>query len=99
MVLDEVSRMINRDDPGVAWLLTSGEPAVRLLTLEEVLGEAPDHPEVVAAREAFARGPIVRALLDSGGESVYGKWRGPFWRLTALVELGVPPGEPPPSGH
>jgi hypothetical protein len=86
--------MINRDDPGVAWLLTSGEPAVRWLTLTEVLGEAPDHPEVVAAHAAFATGPIARALLDSHGESVYGKWRGPFWRLTALVELGVPADEP-----
>ena len=25
---------IGRDDPGVAWLLASGEPAVRMLTLD-----------------------------------------------------------------
>jgi hypothetical protein len=91
--------MITRDDPGVAWLLTSGEPAVRMLTLLEVLGESPDHPEVVAAREAFLSGPVARALLDEHGERVYGKWRGPFWRLTALVELGVPAGEPTASGY
>jgi hypothetical protein len=46
--------MVTRDDPGVAWQLTSDELAVRMLTLQEVLGEAPHHPEVIAAREAFA---------------------------------------------
>jgi hypothetical protein len=91
--------MITRDDPGVAWLLTSREPAVRMLTLQEVLGEAPDHPEVVAAREAFVSGPIAGALLDDRGEHVYDKWRGPFWRLTALVEIGVPAGEPAASAY
>lgn len=91
--------MITRDDPGVAWLLSVGEPAVRMLTLTEVLGEAADHPEVVSATEAFATGPIASALLDHHDEPVYGKWRGPFWRLTALVELGVPAGEPTPSEY
>ena len=93
------SWIIARDDPGVAWLLTSAEPAVRMLTLKEVLGEAPDHPDVVAAREAFVLKPIARALLNDHGEPVYAKWPGPFWRLTALVELGVPAGEPTASGY
>jgi hypothetical protein len=70
-----------------------------MLTLKEVLGEAADHPEVVAAREAFVLGPIARALLSDRGEPVYAKWQGPFWRLTALVELGVPAGEPTASGY
>jgi hypothetical protein len=70
-----------------------------MLTLQEVLGETADHPEVVAAREAFVAGPIANALLDARAEHVYGKWQGAFWRLTALVELGVPPGQPTASGY
>ena len=85
---------ITRDDPGVQWLLASAEPAVRCLTLTDVLGERPDNPDVVAARTAFADGPIARALLAPGHEHVYAKWQGAFWRLSALVELGVPPDQP-----
>jgi hypothetical protein len=91
--------MLMRDDPGVAWLLSSAEPAVRLLTLTEVLGEPADHPEVLAARATFASGPIASALLDDRDEPVYAKWHGPFWRLTALVELGVPAGALAASGY
>jgi hypothetical protein len=91
--------MITRDDPGVVWLLTKGEPAVRMLTPQHVLGLAPEDPEVVEARAAFAAGPIASALLDDRGEPVYAKWQGPFWRLTALVELGVPAGEPVASHY
>src|SRR5438552_3071767 len=83
-----------RQDPGVQWLLASNEPAVRGLMLTNVLGEQPGNPDVVAARTAFAHGPIARALLAPGPEHVYAKWQGAFWRLSALVELGVPPGEP-----
>jgi len=85
---------ITRDDPGVQWLLACDEPAVRGLTLTDVLGELPDDPAVVAARNAFADGPLARALLAHGREHVYAKWQGAFWRLTALVELGVPPDAP-----
>jgi hypothetical protein len=67
---------------------------VRRLTLTDVLGEPPDQPDVVAARTAFADGPIARALRAPGPEHVYAKWQGAFWRLTALVELGVPPDAP-----
>jgi hypothetical protein len=67
---------------------------VRYLTLTDVLGEPADNPDVVAAREAFANGPIARALLSPGPEHVYAKWQGAFWRLTALVELGVAPDQP-----
>src|SRR5258707_6384270 len=70
-----------------------------MLTLTEVLGEPPEHPEVVVAHEAFASGPIAHALLDGHNEHVYGKWRGPFSRLTALVELEVPAGEGAASAY
>ena len=58
-------------------------------------GTSADHPEVVVARDAFASGPIVRALLHDRVERVYAKWRGAFWRPTAQVELGVPAGQTP----
>lgn len=85
---------MTREDPGVQWLLARAEPAVRCLTLTDVLGEPHDHPEVVTARKAFADGPIARALLTPGPEHVYAKWQGAFWRLTTLVELGVSPDQP-----
>jgi hypothetical protein len=33
--------------------------------------------------------PLVQALSQDYGVHPYGKWRGAFWRLAALVELGV----------
>jgi hypothetical protein len=78
----------------VEWLLRSEEPAVRYLTLREVLGE-----EVESDPDAVLAGPIVSALLggqhaDGGfGGHPYKKWTGAHWRLVSLVELGVPAGD------
>jgi len=78
----------------VDWLLSSEEPAVRLLTRRDVLGE-----DVVLTGEVLD-GPIVFALLSGqsrdGGFGVhpYRKWTGAHWRLVSLVELGIPAGEP-----
>jgi hypothetical protein len=82
-------------DPGVDWLLSSDEPAVRFLARRDVLGERvePDADEILS-------GPKVRALLQSQqadggfGGHPYNKWTGAHWRLVSLVELAVPPGEP-----
>ena len=76
-------------------LLASTEPAVSRLARRDVLNE-PIEPDP----EAVLSGPLVRALLggqqpDGGfGCHPYKKWEGAHWRLVALVELGVPPGEP-----
>jgi hypothetical protein len=84
------------DRAAVEWLLESDEPAVRHLTLTEVLGLPADAPEVVEVRGQIVDGPIVRGLLagqqaDGGfGVDAYSKWNGAHWRLLALVELGVP---------
>ena len=48
--------MITRDDPGVAWLLTVGEPAVRMLTLQIPV------PNVEAGL-AFYRDALGHALI------------------------------------
>ena len=81
-----------RDASAVEWLLGSEEPAVRMLTRRDVLGEPAD--------EGVLEGAWVRALLSGqeadGGFGVhwYRKWTGAHWRLVQLVELGVPAGEP-----
>jgi hypothetical protein len=75
-----------------AWLLESDEPAVRALVRSELLRQPGGE-----SREAILAGPKVRALLDgpgSDGGHPYRKWQGPHWRLVALVELGVPEGDP-----
>jgi hypothetical protein len=87
---------MDRSNPGVAWLLASDEPSIRLLALTEVLGLPPDHAEVREARPCVLDGPVVRALLSGqqsdGGFGVhpYQKWTGAFWRLISLVEAGLP---------
>ena len=81
----------------MTWLLSSDEPAIRLLTRRDVLGQSVDAD--TDADLALA-GPKVTALLsgqqpDGGfGGHPYRKWTGAHWRLISLVELGVPPHEP-----
>jgi hypothetical protein len=78
-------------DPGIDLLLRSGEPAIRHRALVDLAGAPADDPRVMAARKAIADGPIVRALLeDQPSRHPYSKWRGAHWRLTSLVDLGVP---------
>jgi hypothetical protein len=78
----------------VNWLLSSTEPAVRLLARRDLLGED------VADADEVLDGSMVRTLLSGqcpdGGFGVhpYRKWTGAHWRLVSLVELGIPPGEP-----
>jgi hypothetical protein len=80
-------------DAATAFLLDSDEPAIRALARRELLGEPAGEPDA-----AILAGPKVRALLDGrpdeDGRHPYRKWAGPHWRLVALAELGVPPGDP-----
>ena len=79
----------------ITWLLTSGEPAIRLMTRRDLLGEQADD----SAGQVLA-GATVTALLSGqqpgGGFGVhpYRKWTGAHWRLVSLAELAIPPGEP-----
>jgi hypothetical protein len=88
------------DHRAVRWLLASGDPSLRYFTLTELLDRPAGDPEVQAARQAIAQGPIAQALLagqqpDGGfGVHPYQKWTGAHWRLVSLVELGIPAGEP-----
>ena len=77
-------------------LLASAEPAVRLLTRTEVLGESPGRKD----RAALVDSDLVRTLSRDFGLHPYAKWQGAHWRLNALVELGVPARhEGPPQDH
>lgn len=84
-----------RDLAAVEWIAASSEPAIRRLVRRDLLEEPADLDEA-----HILRGPLVRALLegqqpDGGfGGHPYDKWVGAHWRLVALVELGIPPGEP-----
>jgi hypothetical protein len=40
------------------------------------------------------RDELVRELSTDHGVHAYGKWRGAFWRLISLVDVGVEPGHP-----
>ena len=85
-------------DPAVNWLLESGDPSIRYLTLTEILERPSNSQEVLAAKKQIPNGPIVKTLLSGqradGGFGVhpYQKWTGAHWRLVSLVELGIPPG-------
>jgi hypothetical protein len=89
---------MNIKDPAVNWLLDSGDPSIRYLTLTEVLDRPEDSKEVLAAKKQIPNGPVVKTLLSGqradGGFGVhpYQKWTGAHWRLVSLVELGIPPG-------
>jgi hypothetical protein len=80
----------------VEWLLSSEEPAVRLLTRRDVVRG----PVADMNRAEVLDGPWVRALLsgqtaDGGfGRHPYQKWTGAHWRLVSLVELAVPAHDP-----
>ena len=83
-------------EAAVTWLLGSDEPAIRLMTRRDVLGEQAD----ADAADQVLGGAKVTALLsgqrDNGGFGVhpYRKWTGAHWRLVSLVELGIPTQEP-----
>jgi hypothetical protein len=75
--------IVNTLDPGLAWLLTSDDPAVVNLARHDLLGEPFDHQAPLLSSR-------VQALLVSHRGHPYGnKWRGAHWRLVSLVELGI----------
>ena len=83
-------------DP-IPWLL-EGDPSLRYFTLTELLGAAPDDPEVAAARGAIMReGAVPRILAAQGAGGHFGerdryytaKYTGTVWQLLILAELGA----------
>ncbi len=82
-------------DATLDWLLEPSNPAVRFLTLTELLGRPPRAAEVRAARAAIMRQGAVPAILErQGPEGCWGtpdsfytaKYRGTVWQLIVLAE-------------
>lgn len=84
-----------RIDAAVGWLLNSSEPAIRMMTRRDVLGERADGDagQVLAGAKVSA---LLSGQREDGGFGVhpYRKWTGAHWRLVSLVELAVPTHEP-----
>jgi hypothetical protein len=80
-----------RTHDAVTWLLSSGEPAVRLLARRDVLGEPPD----ADAGQVLAGAKVTALLSGQHGDGVhpYRKWTGAHWRLVSLAELWPSPRE------
>jgi hypothetical protein len=80
-------------------LANSEDPSIRYIFMREVLGIGEDDPAVKTIRKAIVNSPNVIQMLaarDSDGTfpwHAYSKWRGAFWTLLQLVDLGYPPGD------
>ncbi len=88
MALEILERLANSEDPSIRYIFST-----------EVLGKEVDDPEVKAVRQAIVSSPNVVQMLaprNSDGTfpwHAYSKWRGAFWTLLQLVDLGYPPGD------
>ena len=88
-----------RGDP-LPWLLETATPAVRHVTLRDLLERRPDDPDVVAARRAAMAADPIAAILaaqqpdghwEKPGPGYATKYRGTVWQLIILDELGADP--------
>ena len=84
-----------RTHAAITWLLNCGEPAIRLMTRRDVLGEqaGEDAGQVLAGAKVTA---LLSGQQPGGGFGVhpYRKWTGAHWRLVSLAELAIRLGEP-----
>lgn len=84
-----------RAHSAVTWLLNSSEPAIRLMTRRDILGEQADEDagQVLAGAKVTA---LLSGQRGDGGFGVhpYRRWTGAHWRLVSLAELAIPPREP-----
>lgn len=82
-------------------LSESADPSVRYLYQRDVLGIDTHVPEMIALQEKIKDSEKVRKLLAAFNEGrtrkpprhAYSKWRGSFWILLQLTEMGYPPGD------
>jgi hypothetical protein len=84
-----------RTHAAVTWLLNCDEPAIRLMTRRDVLGEQADED----AGQVLAGGKVTALLSgqqpDGGfGVHPYRKWTGAPWRAGLPGRAGHPPREP-----
>jgi hypothetical protein len=75
-------------------------PSIRYMYLTGYEGKAESDPEVVAVKNAVRSSPIIEKMLATrlpDGKlpfNAYAKWRGAYWVLLQLVDLGYPSGDP-----
>ena len=91
------SRMVQRYDATVNWLLEQENPSVRYWTLQHLLGRTPTDPSVQEAHVQIQTSPPTVELLSH--QQPDGSWRGPrgdIWEekgtvfsLLLLAELGA----------
>jgi hypothetical protein len=81
-----------RTHAAVTWLLNCDEPAIRLMTRRDVLGEQADEDagQVLAGAKVTA---LLYGQQPDGGFGVhpYGKWTGAHWRAGLPGRAGHPP--------
>jgi hypothetical protein len=73
----------------IDWLLDGRWPAVRRLTLVDILARRADDPDVRRLTLTLADDPWIAALLAGPARHPYAKWSGAHWRLFTLAELGL----------
>ncbi|MDP9252739.1 MAG: hypothetical protein M3O80_07010, partial [Chloroflexota bacterium] len=89
------------DDP-VPWLLEKGDPAVRALTLRQVLDRGPRDAELREAQQRAMSSPPLSTLLRQqksdgswpGQDLWKPKYQSTHWSSLLLVEYGVDAGDP-----
>ena len=75
-------------------------PSIRYMYLTGFEGRPESDPEVEAVKQAVTTSPIIEKLLTPRSPNgslpfhAYAKWRGAFWVLLQLVDLGYPSGDP-----
>jgi Prenyltransferase and squalene oxidase repeat len=88
-----------RADP-LDWLLEASDPAVRHLTLRQLLDYPADEPNVVESRDAAMDAPPIASILaaqhregywEKPGPGYATKYRGSVWQLIFLDQLGADP--------
>lgn len=80
------------------WLLEEDAPGVAYLARVRLLGESPRARRVAALRRRSVEYPPVAAMLERVDEAIaagdYAKYRGAYWTLIFLAEMGAFPGDP-----
>lgn len=77
----------------------STEPAVKYLYRRDVLGADPMSPAMISLQEEIRGSERVQAMLSERGADgrfpwhAYAKWRGAYWTLFLLADLGYPAGD------
>ena len=80
-------------------LLKSEDPSIRYILSRDVLGINHDTDAMKSLRQEIKTSPRVKAMLEPRDKNgrfpwhAYNKWRGAFWTLLQLVDLGYPPGD------